>query len=92
MATLDRHSGICIELSNLTSVIVDAAGKAIDEAVNAGHTIPITKLSESLALRFQNAGADVDKTIVYHLVSAYVKRRDDLFIRNGPGGGISKRG
>jgi hypothetical protein len=91
MAILERHSAICVELTNLTSVIVDAAGKAIDEAVNAGHTLPITKLSESLATRFQLMGANVDKTLIYHLVSAYFKRRDDLYMKMGPGGGIAKK-
>lgn len=83
---------LCREVGDLATLICRLAEEAIDGAVNNGNTIPITTLSHNIAHSFlANGGLQVDKTFVYHIVSAYFKRRDDLYMKMGPGGGIAKK-
>ena len=63
--------------------VCQKAGAAIDNAVANGHRMPVVKLSESIA-----AELGADKVFAYHIISAYIKLRPELFVFKGPGGGV----
>jgi hypothetical protein len=79
------HDDASRSVSDLASLICHGAGQAIDVAISMGKRLPITILSDDLAKQTMT-----DKTFVYHIVSKYVKTRNDLTIKMGPFGGICK--
>ena len=72
--------------SNIVINILSFAEDCINIGTLGGKSLPVTNLSKTISDTF-----NIKKELAYHLLTEYLKGRNDLYIKFGNNGGITRR-